>query len=68
LPFANLGFIIVDEEHEQTFKQIDPAPRYHARDAAIVLAAYHKAKVLLGSATLVYRNIFNASSGKFWYQ
>jgi primosomal protein N' (replication factor Y) len=53
LPFANLGFIIVDEEHEQTFKQIDPAPRYHARDAAIVLAAYHKAKVLLGSATLV---------------
>jgi primosomal protein N' (replication factor Y) len=38
LPFADLGFVIVDEEHEQTFKQIDPAPRYHARDAAVVLA------------------------------
>jgi primosomal protein N' (replication factor Y) len=65
LPFANLGFIIVDEEHEQTFKQIDPAPRYHARDAAIVLAAYHKAKVLLGSATPSIETFFNASSGKF---
>lgn len=65
LPFSNLGFIIVDEEHEQTFKQIDPAPRYHARDAAIVLAAYHKAKVLLGSATPSIETFFNASSGKF---
>jgi primosomal protein N' (replication factor Y) len=40
LPFADLGFVIVDEEHEQTFKQIDPAPRYHARDAAVVLASF----------------------------
>jgi primosomal protein N' (replication factor Y) len=46
LPFTTL-FIIVDEEHEQTFKQVDPAPRYHARDAAIVLAQSHQAKVLL---------------------
>jgi primosomal protein N' (replication factor Y) len=51
--FYNLGFIIVDEEHEQTFKQVDPAPRYHARDAAIVLAQSHQAKVLLGSATVL---------------
>ena len=65
LPFANLGCIIVDEEHEQTYKQIDPAPRYHARDAAIVLATFHKAKVLLGSATPSIETFFNASSGKF---
>ena len=65
LPFYNLGFIIVDEEHEQTFKQVDPAPRYHARDAAIVLAHSHKAKVLLGSATLSLETYYNAKSGKF---
>jgi primosomal protein N' (replication factor Y) len=65
LPFADLGFIIVDEEHEQTFKQVDPAPRYHARDAAIVLAYSHKAKVLLGSATPSIETYFNAKSGKF---
>lgn len=65
LPFANLRFIIVDEEHEQTFKQVDPAPRYHARDAAIVLASHHKAKVLLGSATPSIETFYNASSGKF---
>ena len=65
LPFVNLGCIIIDEEHEQTFKQLDPAPRYHARDAAIVLANYHKAKVLLGSATPSIETFFNASSGKF---
>ena len=65
LPFADLGFIIVDEEHEQTFKQVDPAPRYHARDAAIVLANSHKAKVLLGSATPSIETYFNAKSGKF---
>jgi len=65
LPFADLGFIIVDEEHEQTFKQVDPAPRYHARDAAIVLAFSHKAKVLLGSATPSIETYFNAKSGKF---
>jgi primosomal protein N' (replication factor Y) len=65
LPFSNLGFIIVDEEHEQTFKQQDPAPRYHARDAAIVLASYHKSKVLLGSATPSIETYFNVQSGKF---
>jgi primosomal protein N' (replication factor Y) len=65
LPFSNLGFIIVDEEHEQTFKQQDPAPRYHARDAAIVLASYHKSKVLLGSATPSIETYFNVKSGKF---
>ena len=65
LPFSNLGFIIVDEEHEQTFKQQDPAPRYHARDAAIVLASFHKSKVLLGSATPSIETYFNVQSGKF---
>lgn len=65
LPFHDLGFIIVDEEHEQTFKQADPAPRYHARDAAIVLAHSHKAKVLLGSATPSIETYFNAKSDKF---
>ena len=65
LPFNNLGLIIVDEEHEQTFKQQDPAPRYHARDAAIVLANAHHAKVLLGSATPSIETYYNATSGKF---
>lgn len=65
LPFNNLGLIIVDEEHEQTFKQQDPAPRYHARDAAIVLANAHQAKVVLGSATPSIETYYNASSGKF---
>ncbi|WP_144891853.1 replication restart helicase PriA [Flavobacterium tiangeerense] len=65
LPFQNLGLLIVDEEHEQTFKQVDPAPRYHARDAAIVLAQAHKAKVLLGSATPSIETYYNAKSGKF---
>ena len=65
LPFQNLGFIIVDEEHEPTFKQVDPAPRYHARDAAIVLAYSHKGKVLLGSATPSIETYFNAKSDKF---
>ncbi|MGO4817770.1 replication restart helicase PriA [Flavobacterium sp. W22_SRS_FP1] len=65
LPFHDLGFIIVDEEHEQTFKQVDPAPRYHARDASIVLASYYKAKVLLGSATPSIETYFNAKSDKY---
>jgi primosomal protein N' (replication factor Y) len=65
LPFHDLGFIIVDEEHEQTFKQADPAPRYHARDAAVVLAHSHKAKVLLGSATPSIETYFNATSDKY---
>lgn len=65
LPFSNLGLIIVDEEHEQTFKQMDPAPRFHARDSAIVLAHSHQAKVLLGSATPSIESFFNAKSGKY---
>ena len=65
LPYSNLGFIIIDEEHEQTFKQQDPAPRYHARDAAIVLADSFDAKVLLGSATPSIETYFNAQSGKY---
>nr|WP_262899731.1 primosomal protein N' [Winogradskyella alexanderae] len=65
LPFSDLGLIVVDEEHEQSYKQFDPAPRYHARDAAIVLANFHKAKVLLGSATPSLESYFNASSGKY---
>ena len=65
LPFSNLGLIIVDEEHEQTFKQVDPSPRYHARDAAIVLANSYKAKVILGSATPSIETYFNAQSGKY---
>lgn len=65
LPFSNLGLVIVDEEHEQTFKQVDPSPRYHARDASIVLANSHKAKVLLGSATPSIETYFNSQSGKY---
>ncbi|RZJ70183.1 primosomal protein N' [Flavobacterium sp.] len=65
LPFHDLGFVIVDEEHEQTFKQADPAPRYHARDAAIVLANQFKAKTLLGSATPSIETYFNAQNQKY---
>ena len=65
LPFDNLGLLIVDEEHEQTFKQTDPAPRYHARDAAIVLANFHNAKVLLGSATPSIETYFNTQVEKY---
>lgn len=65
LPFADLGLLIVDEEHEQTFKQTDPAPRYHARDSAIVLANLYKAKVLLGSATPGIETYFNTQVGKY---
>lgn len=67
LPFYDLGFVVIDEEHEQTFKQSDPAPRYHARDAAIVLAHAHQAKVLLGSATPSIETYFNAVSDKFGF-
>ncbi|HRX31111.1 MAG TPA: primosomal protein N' [Tenuifilaceae bacterium] len=65
LPFQNLGLIIVDEEHESTFKQMNPAPRYNARDAAVVLAQIHKAKVLLGTATPAIETYHNAQTGKF---
>lgn len=67
LPFRDLGLVVVDEEHEQTFKQSDPAPRYHARDAAIVLANAHKAKVLLGSATPSIESYYNAKADKFGF-
>ncbi|WP_289658427.1 replication restart helicase PriA [Flavobacterium panacagri] len=65
LPFNDLGLLVIDEEHEQTFKQTDPAPRYHARDAAIVLANFHNAKVLLGSATPSIETYFNTKSDKY---
>lgn len=65
LPFSTLGLIIIDEEHEQTFKQVDPAPRYHARDAGIVLANFHQSKVLLGSATPSLETYYNALNGKY---
>lgn len=65
LPFRNLGLIIVDEEHENTYKQQDPAPRYHARNAAIVLAAMYGAKTLLGTATPSIETWQNATSGKY---
>ena len=65
LPFENLGLVIVDEEHDQSYKQFDPAPRYHARDAAIVLASMHQAKVVLGSATPAIETYFNAKTGKY---
>lgn len=65
LPFKDLGLIIVDEEHENTYKQQDPAPRYHARNAAIVLAGMHGGKTLLGSATPSIDTYFNAMTGKY---
>lgn len=65
MPFTRLGLVIVDEEHETSFKQYDPAPRYHARDAAIYLASLFNAKTLLGSATPSFESYFNAHSGKY---
>lgn len=65
LPFSNLGLIIIDEEHESSFKQFDPAPRYNARDCAVVLAGLHNAKVLMGTATPSFESYQNASNGKY---
>ena len=65
LPYQNLGLIIVDEEHETSFKQYDPSPRYNARDTAIILANSHKAVTLLGSATPSFESYFNAKQGKY---
>ncbi|MBK7130789.1 MAG: primosomal protein N' [Crocinitomicaceae bacterium] len=65
LPFQNLGLIIVDEEHENSFKQFDPSPRYNARDTAILLAQLNQAKVLLGSATPSIETYFNATEGRY---
>ncbi|MBE7175167.1 MAG: primosomal protein N' [Mucilaginibacter polytrichastri] len=67
LPFQQLGFVVVDEEHETSYKQFDPAPRYHARDAAIVLAAQFGAKVLLGSATPSLESYHNQQTGKYGF-
>tara|TARA_R110002012_G_scaffold319389_4_gene539870 strand:+ start:29506 stop:31962 length:2457 start_codon:yes stop_codon:yes gene_type:complete len=65
LPFYDLGLVIVDEEHEQSYKQFDPAPRYHARDTAIVLASIFKTKTLLGSATPSLESYYNAQQQKY---
>lgn len=67
LPFKNLGLVIIDEEHETSYKQQDPAPRYHARSAAIMLASMYGAKTLLGSATPCMETYTNAKNGKFGY-
>jgi primosomal protein N' (replication factor Y) len=67
LPIRNLGLVIIDEEHETTFKQHDPAPRYHARDSAQVLALYHGAKVLMGTATPSFESLYNARNGKYGF-
>lgn len=65
LPFAKIGLVVVDEEHEASYKQYDPAPRYNARDAAIMLAHLHGAKTLLGSATPAIDTYYKAQTGKF---
>lgn len=65
LPFDNLGLIIVDEEHETSYKQHDPAPRYNARDVAIMMAYMHKGKTLLGSATPAIESYFHAQQGRY---
>ena len=67
LPFSNLGLIVVDEEHETSYKQFEPSPRYNARDAAIVLAKIHKAKILLGSATPSLETYYNAQQNKYGF-
>ncbi|MBI1769398.1 MAG: primosomal protein N' [Bacteroidetes bacterium] len=65
LPFDNLSLIIVDEEHDPSYKQHDPAPRYHARDVALVMAQMHHAKVILGSATPSAESYYHATSGRY---
>lgn len=67
LPFDSLGLIIVDEEHEASFKQFDPAPRFQARDSAIMLSYFHQAKTILGSATPSFESYFNATQDKYGY-
>ncbi|MDX9928458.1 MAG: primosomal protein N' [Bacteroidales bacterium] len=67
LPFSDLGLVVIDEEHDVSYKQQDPAPRYNARDAAIVLAGKHKARVVLGSATPSLESFHNAMTGKYGF-
>jgi primosomal protein N' (replication factor Y) len=67
IPFKNLGLIIVDEEHENSYKQFEPSPRYNARDAAVVLANLHDAKVLMGTATPSFETYLNCKTGKYGY-
>ncbi|WP_339678018.1 replication restart helicase PriA [Cyclobacterium marinum] len=67
LPFDSLGLVIVDEEHESSYKQFDPAPRFHARDAALMLAWLHQAKTVLGTATPAFESFYNAQTGKYGY-
>lgn len=67
LPFSDLGLIIVDEEHDSSYKQNDPAPRYHARDAAMMLARIHGGRALLGSATPSLESYHNALSGRYGF-
>ena len=65
LPYSNLGMVIIDEEHDQSFKQADPAPRYNGRDTAIMLAHLHKAKTILGSATPSLESYYNAENERY---
>ncbi len=65
LPFRRLGLIIIDEEHENTYKQYDPAPRYHARDVSVMMSRIHKTKVLLGTATPSVETYYNTRAGKY---
>jgi primosomal protein N' (replication factor Y) len=67
LPYHNIGLVIVDEEHEQSYKQQNPAPRFHARDSAMILAKLHQAKVLLGSATPSIESTYNAQQKKYGF-
>ncbi|MEN8884158.1 MAG: primosomal protein N' [Flavobacteriaceae bacterium] len=67
LPFKNLGLIVVDEEHETSYKQFEPSPRYNARDAAIVLSHMHQGKILLGSATPSLETYYNAKENKYGF-
>lgn len=67
LPFKNLGLIVVDEEHESSYKQYEPSPRYNARDAAIILSQLHQGKILLGSATPSLESYFNAKENKYGF-
>src|SRR5690606_36550099 len=65
LPYTNLGLVSVDEEHDNSFKQHNPAPRYNARDAALYLANMHQANIVLGSATPSLESYFNATQNKY---